>query len=74
MRKFNLLLAGTTAAAVLSGAAPALAQQTQPDATATSNDVVIVTGRAGVTERSKVDVSYATTGISDEVLRLQAAL
>ena len=74
MRKFNLLLAGTTAAAVLSGAAPALAQQTQPDATATSNDVVIVTGRAGVTERSKVDVSYATTGISDEVLRLQAPI
>jgi outer membrane receptor protein involved in Fe transport len=74
MRKLNLLLAGTTAAAVLSGAAPALAQQTQPDATATSNDVVIVTGRAGVTERSKVDVSYATTGISDEVLRLQAPI
>ena len=74
MRKFNLLLAGTTAAAVLSGAAPALVQQTQPDATATSNDVVIVTGRAGVTERSKVDVSYATTGISDEVLRLQAPI
>ena len=74
MRKLNLLLAGTTAAAVLSGAAPALAQQNQPDATATSNDVVIVTGRAGVTERSKVDVSYATTGISDEVLRLQAPI
>ena len=74
MRFFNLLLAGTTAAAVLSGAAPAFAQKDRAELSANANDEIIVTGRAGATDRRKADVSYAVTGITDEALRLQAPI
>jgi len=74
MRLINLLLAGTTAAAALSGVSPALAQQSPTEVTANASDEIIVTGRAGAMDRRKVDVSYAVTGISDEALRLQAPI
>jgi outer membrane receptor protein involved in Fe transport len=71
MKLFNLLLAGTAAAALFAPNSSALAQAPAP--TASSNDIV-VTGRAGATERRRAEVSYALTAISAEQLRLNAPI
>lgn len=72
MRSFNLLLAGSTALASLSFLPAAQAQETTK--AAQNSEEVIVTGRAGATERRRADVSYALTAISEDALRLQAPI
>jgi len=57
------------------GLLPVHAQEAAATATTASAkqlDTVIVTGRAGVKERSKAETSYSITGIDEERLRLQA--
>ena len=65
-------------ACLTAGLLPAHAQEataaatTGTTASAKQLDTVIVTGRAGVKERSKAETSYSITGIDEERLRLQA--
>lgn len=57
------------------GLLPLHAQEaTTPTAAASAKqlDTIVVTGRAGVKERSKAETSYSITGIDEERLRLQA--
>lgn len=70
----NLLIAGTSAAVFFGHAAPALAQGTNSETKAPSADVVVVTGRAGASDRSREEVSYALTQLSREDLNLQAPI
>ncbi len=69
MKFSNLLLAGTTALVFANACSVAAAQERSVEA-----DEIVVTGRAGASERQRIDVSYALTAISDEDLRLQAPL
>jgi outer membrane receptor protein involved in Fe transport len=73
------LLTSSLLAILCASAAPAWAEdkppQTDPAAPATqggsANDIV-VTGRAGTSDRTKAQMSYSVTRINEEALRLQA--
>lgn len=68
----SLRLAMTAGLAAVA-ATPALAQQSDPSrVTPTQMDTVVVTGRAGVIEKTKAETSYSITTIDEERLRLQA--
>ncbi|MFT3761155.1 MAG: TonB-dependent receptor [Pseudoxanthomonas sp.] len=60
-------------AGALAGIPSADAQEASPAAaTAKDLDAVVVTGRAGVAQRSKAETSYSITAIDEERLRMQA--
>ncbi|MGK6354726.1 TonB-dependent receptor [Sphingomonas sp. DT-207] len=63
----------SVATLLLTVSAPALAQaqESTPQATAEDEEVV-VTGRAGAGERTKLDTSYAITTLSNETIRSRA--
>jgi len=63
------------AALLLTASAPALAQAQEATATATSDtpdEEIVVTGRAGAGERTKLDTSYAVTTLSNDMIRSRA--
>ena len=63
-------LASAAALSFFVGASPALAQSA-PQAEDAKLEEIIVTGRAGASERRRVEASYAVTTLSAEALRLQ---
>lgn len=67
-----LLTTASTLALLLSGTAPAWAQDAAPAPAASEGDDIIVTGRAGTGDRTKAEMSYSVTRIGEEALRLQA--
>ncbi|MET0310238.1 MAG: TonB-dependent receptor [Sphingomonas sp.] len=76
-----LLMTSSLLALLCAGAAPAWAQdgqsqgqraETGADTNAAQGDDIIVTGRAGTGERTKAEMSYSVTQITEEALRLQA--
>lgn len=65
---------------LLGGSLPALAQTLPPAAVSdtgvpdpNSGDEIVVTGRAGTGERTKLETSYAVTTLNNETLRSRAA-
>jgi len=63
------------AALLLTASAPALAQAQQADAESASTDSgeeIVVTGRAGAGERTKLATSYAVTTLSNDMIRSRA--
>ncbi len=77
-----LLMTSSLLAILCAGAAPAWAQDAQAQSQdrqaesgadgAAQGDEIIVTGRAGTGERTKAEMSYSVTQITEEALRLQA--
>lgn len=67
------LLASAAALAFFVGTSPAIAQS-GPQAEDARLDEIIVTGRAGASERRRVEASYAVTTLTAEALRLQAPI
>ncbi|WP_423601920.1 TonB-dependent receptor [Sphingomonas sp. MS122] len=68
------LVRASVSALLLSVSLPALAQDqatSAPEAD-TQDDEIIVTGRAGAGERTKLETSYAITTLTDEMLRSRA--
>lgn len=68
------LVRASVSALLLSVSLPALAQDqaaSAPEAE-TGDDEIIVTGRAGAGERTKLETSYAVTTLTDEMLRSRA--
>ena len=73
MRYSDKFLAGAAALSFLFTASPVLAQSAT-SADSAQLDEIIVTGRAGASERRRVEASYAVTTLNDTALRLQAPI
>jgi len=73
MRLSYRLLSGAAALTFFVGGTPVLAQSTT-GAESAQLDEVIVTGRAGASERRRAEASYAITTLTADALRLQAPL
>ncbi len=69
MKLQNLLLAGTVGCAIFASA-PALAQE----GPAPSAETIIVTGRAGASDLTRAEASYAISTVSSEQLSLEAPI
>lgn len=72
MKSISVLAAGVSFTALLFSTSSVFAQE-QASAAATVDEVV-VTARAGASERRRVEASYAVSVISDTQLRLQAPI
>lgn len=81
MSRSTGLARGGLASLLLAGSMPALAQAeanlgsaaAQEAMVPNSDEEIIVTGRAGAGERTKLETSYAVTTLDNETLRSRAA-
>ncbi|WP_066810563.1 TonB-dependent receptor [Sphingomonas asaccharolytica] len=67
------LLTASPAALAQSAPLPAADKDAAPGADAQTDQDIVVTGRAGAGERTKLDTSYAITTLSNDALRSRAA-
>ena len=75
MQISHMLTRSSFTALLLTASVPALAQAQEAATTTdavTPDEEIVVTGRAGAGERTKLDTSYAVTTLSNEMIRSRA--